>query len=84
MRKMSLQVKENIVVNPDGTPADYFVFSVKEKIGLPKYSAVDLFASLGRYISTENLEEGKADVIAEVEDVIAVEREKVVSLYTSE
>lgn len=81
---MSLKVIENVVVNEDGTPADYFVFSVKEKIGLPKYSAIDLFASLGRYIASDNLEAGKQDVIAEVEDVIAVERDKVVSLYSSE
>lgn len=78
---MSLKVVENVVVNADGTPADYFVFSIKEKIGLPNYSAVDLFASIGRYISIEDLEEGKNDVVAEVEDVIAAERVKVVSLY---
>ena len=81
---MSLQVKENVVVNADGTPADYFVFSVKEKIGLPNYSAIDLFASIGRYIATEELEAGKQDVIAEVEDVIAVERDKVVALYKND
>lgn len=78
---MSLKVIDNVVVNADGTPADYFVFSVKEKIGLPKYSAIDLFASIGRYIDANELEAGKQDVIAEVEDVIAVERDKVVSLY---
>lgn len=81
---MTLQVKENVVVNEDGTPADYFVFSVKEKIGLPNYSAIDLFASIGRYIAVEDLEAGKQDVIAEVEDVIAVERDKVVSLYKND
>ena len=81
---MALQVKENIVVNADGTPADYFVFSVKEKIGLPNYSAIDIFASLGRYLATEDLVAGKEDVIAEVEDVIALERDKIVALYKND
>jgi hypothetical protein len=81
---MSLKVVENIVVNADGTPADYFVFSVKEKIGLPNYSAIDLFASIGRYIDIENIDESKQSVIEEVEDVIAVERDKVVTLYKND
>jgi len=79
-----LQVKENVVINEDGSPADYFVFSVKEKIGLPNYSAIDLFASIGRYISADEIEEAKQDVISEVEDVIAVERDKIVSLYKND
>lgn len=81
---MSLKVIENVVVNADGTPADYFVFSIKEKIGLPNYSAVDLFASIGRYLPADDLVAGKEDVIAEVEDVIAAEREKVVNLYKND
>lgn len=79
---MSKKVNGNIVVDENGQPADYFVFSVSEKIGLPNYSSVDLFASLGRHITKDNVEEQKS-VIELVEEILVSEREKVLQYIKS-
>lgn len=65
----------NSYVDGNGNPLDYFVFSLTEKVGLPNYSSIDLFASIGRYV--EDTEEARQDVIETVESILARERDLV-------
>lgn len=53
------------VRNPE---LDYFVFSISQKIGLPNYSSIDVFSSLGRTI--ENTDAARVEVINSVNDVV--------------
>jgi thioredoxin-related protein len=75
---MTLQVHENIVINEDGTPADHFVFSVKELINVGNYSSVTTFSSIGRYI--QDNEEERQKVIDLVEKIAEVKRDEVIEL----
>jgi hypothetical protein len=59
---------KEVVLNENGVPLDYFVFSVNQKIGLPNYSSIDVFASLGR--SVEDSVEARAGVVAQVEELV--------------
>lgn len=79
---MSKTINGNIVTDKDGNPADYFVFSISEKIGLPNYSNVDLFASIGRHITKDDENEKQA-VIDLVEEILVAERDKVLELIKS-
>jgi hypothetical protein len=74
------QKVNTIVVNEDGSPTDYFVYSVSEKIslGANSYSSVDTFASLGRNIGDDETERQK--VIDLVEAILEVKRDEVMEL----
>jgi hypothetical protein len=64
-------VKE-VTVDNEGNPLDYFVFSISEKIGLPNYSSIDLFASIGRHLPDSP--DSRQEVINEVETILERER----------
>jgi len=61
-------MSREVVLNENGDPLDYFVFSVSQKIGLPNYSSVDVFASIGRTV--ENSEEARREVVIQVEELL--------------
>jgi hypothetical protein len=65
-------MSKEITIDAEGNQLDYFVFSVTEKIGLPNYSSIDIFASIGRYVT--DTEEARQEVIDLVESVAAKER----------
>lgn len=58
-------------VNANGELLDYFVFSVNQKIGLPNYSSIDVFASLGRNVVDS--QEARQGVVSEVEELVEAE-----------
>lgn len=65
-------MSKEIALDAEGNQLDYFVFSVTEKIGLPNYSSIDIFASIGRYVA--DTDEARQEVIDLVESVAAKER----------
>jgi hypothetical protein len=65
-------MSKEFVVDAEGNQLDYFAFSVTEKVGLPKYSSIDIFASIGRYVP--NTDEARQEVIDLVESIAARER----------
>ena len=65
-------MSEEAVYDAEGNQLDYFVFSVTEKVGLPQYSSVDIFASIGRYVP--DTDEARQEVIDLVESVAGRER----------
>lgn len=68
-------MSKELVLDAEGNQLDYFVFSVTEKVGLPNYSSIDIFASIGRYVPDS--EEARQEVIDLVEAVAAKERDVV-------
>lgn len=58
-------------VKSENTELDYFVFSVSQKIGLPNYSSVDVFASLGRNVVDSP--EARQSVVNDVEALVEAE-----------
>jgi hypothetical protein len=63
--------KREVVLNENGEALDYFVFSVSQKIGLPNYSSIDIFASIGR--SVEDNVEARKEVVLQVEELVEAE-----------
>lgn len=66
-------------VDGDGTPMVLVTATMSEKIGLPDYSAVDTGpVSITRFVKAGTEREGFDESLAIIEDILQVERGKVV------